>query len=134
LARPGKLVAVRQLHLVADALLRLGYRRAKIAATHAVLQRNEALIVLAVDVGRAGLQPHVAKLAKRDIGGRRLPIAVGEGNRNGTDNVDIATIIFCKPPRERQDHLAVIKSPGLPPPHPPPPPPPSISPPQHPPP
>ena len=56
LARPFHAVALRQRHVLGDALLRLGHGRAEIALAHAVFQRNEALAVLAVDIGRAGLE------------------------------------------------------------------------------
>ena len=85
-----------------------GHGRARSRPRTLYFQRNKALVVLTVDVGRTGLQPHVAKLAKRNIGGRCPRIAVGQGNRNGTDGVDIATIFFGKPHGEREIHLAFV--------------------------
>ena len=108
LARPLHAVALRQRHVLGDALLRLGDGRAEIALAHAVFQRNEALAVLAIDVGGAGLQPHVGDVAQRDIGGRGLRIAVRQGDRDRADGVDVVAIARRQPHGERGVDLALV--------------------------
>ena len=56
LADPFQAVAAGQSDLVGDLLLRLEHRAAEIAAAHAELDRDVALLVLAIDEGRAGDQ------------------------------------------------------------------------------
>ena len=68
-------IADRQLDVLGDALLRLGDGAAEIAAAHAEFDRNEALVALVIDVGGAGIERDIGKLAQRNISvgaGRRL--------------------------------------------------------------
>ena len=108
LARPLHAVALRQRHVLGDALLRLGDGRAEVALAHAVFQRDEALAVLPVDVGGAGLQPHVGDVAERDIGGVRLRIAVRQRDRDRADGVDVVAVSRRQPHGERGVDLALI--------------------------
>src|SRR5215475_6674000 len=64
LARPLDAVALRHRHFLGDAPLRLGDRGAEIAPAYAVFDGHEALIVLPIDVSRARLELHLAKIAK----------------------------------------------------------------------
>src|SRR6185369_11027774 len=90
---PVEPVARRQLHTLADAFLRLRNGGPQIAAAYAVLQRHEALAVLAINVGGAGLELDLAEVAERDIGRRRLRIAARQRHRNRPDRLDIAAIL-----------------------------------------
>ena len=63
LAGPVDAIAGRQLHVLGDARLRLGDRAAEIAAADAEFDRDEALVALVIDVGGAGIERDVGKLA-----------------------------------------------------------------------
>ena len=61
-------VAARHLDLLGDPLLGLQDGAAEVAAAHAELDRDVALLLLAVDVGGAGHELHVGDLGQRHLG------------------------------------------------------------------
>src|SRR5262249_40141032 len=62
LSRPFQTIAFFQLHVLADPFLRFGDSRAEIAAPNAIFDRDKTFGVLAIDVGRAGLQVHFGNI------------------------------------------------------------------------
>src|SRR5207253_6185339 len=68
LAGPLDAVAVRQPHVFRDPPLRLGDGAAEVAAAHAELDGNVALVALVEDIGGAGVERDVGELAQRNIG------------------------------------------------------------------
>src|SRR5437763_5461777 len=107
-AGPVEFVTRRQRHLVGNALLRFGDRRAEVAPAHAVFERYKTLAVLAVDIGGAGLQLHLAEVAERDIGGRRFRIVARKRDRDGADGVGIAAIFGRKANGKREVELTLV--------------------------
>ena len=91
-----------------DPVLGLDHGRTEIAVANAVFQRDEALAVLAIDIGRAADQLDLAEIAKPDIGGRRLRIRIGKCDRDGADGIDIPAEFRRQAHRQREDHLAFI--------------------------
>ena len=73
LAGPLDAVAGRQLDVLGDALLRFRDGAGEVAAAHAELDRHEALVALAKDVGGAGVERDRGELAQRNIGVARSP-------------------------------------------------------------
>ena len=100
-------VARRQLDVLLDALLRLRHGRAEVAAAHAVFQRNEALAVLAIDVGGAALELDLGDVTEREYTPALL-VGVGQRHRNAADGVDIVAVARREPHREREVHLALV--------------------------
>ena len=90
--------------------MRFGDGGAEIALAHAIFQRNEALAVLAVDIGGARLHLHRAEIGEANIGGRALAVAAGQGDRDRLDRFDVATIFGTKAHGEAEIHLALINA------------------------
>ena len=88
--------------------MRLDHGRTEVAVADAVFQRDEALAVLAVDIGRPADELDLAEIAEPDIGGRRFRIGVRKCDRNRADGIDIPAEFRRQPHRQREDHLAFI--------------------------
>ena len=67
LADPFQAVAAGQLHLLGHLPLRLQHRAAQVAAAHAELDRDVALLLLAIDEGGARDQAHVGHVGQRNL-------------------------------------------------------------------
>src|SRR5262249_56829717 len=73
-ASPFEPRAGRQVNVVGHLLLRLLDGAAEVAFAYAELDRQVALLALAVDVGRAGDEPYGRDLAQRDLRGAVRPV------------------------------------------------------------
>src|SRR4029079_18002656 len=88
--------------------LGLDHGRTEIAVADAILQRDKTLAVLAIDISRAADELDLAKIAKPNIGSRRLGIRVWKRYRNRANGVDIPAVFRRQPDRQREDHLPYI--------------------------
>ena len=61
-------ISIRQLHILRNPLLRFGNGAPKVAAPHAELDRDIALVALVKNIGCTRIQGYVGKLSQRNIG------------------------------------------------------------------
>ena len=94
LSGPLDLISSRQAHVFRDPLLRVLDRACEIAPAHAELDRNEALVALTKNIGRAGIERNRSEIAQWNIG-----IAVGTLNANldVVHRLKAAAVFRCQP-------------------------------------